>query len=469
MRKVLKAVPYSDRSKSDRRQLGGIESPGRPLPARTRGLMESRFEHDFGKVRIHADSQATRSGMGSHAAAYTVGSQIVFAAGQYTPETPTGQRLLAHELAHVVQQSTVQTRADGDQMPAHRRNSFETEADRAANRIHAGLEATGLSRLSAPAIQCSDGTTTTTTLPVWLNGISVGPNVQGEIYEIDLETHGPSWVGPYDQLVRFLDTQGISAEFQAHHIVGGEHLTDVNSSYTYSKAPAVALATKYHQQVISSAISKEQKLFFGGRQTQSYGRPIGVTSDELVAFYSNVYTEYTREPKLSKIAENVIRTAPPASPPPTAPAKTPTSPKTKAPSPSSSKGPAIGGAAVLGVQVAGQILGSLANKRQREKAEEALLALSPKMEAAMAESPEMGVLIMMHFAKIDPLLVDPSAHGMIVEEFLYADYLLAANLESARELYEAMAFAGAVGRVYITYLQWWPSATSSENPYSWVD
>jgi hypothetical protein len=66
--------------------------------------MEPRFGHDFGDVRVHADERAAESAQALSALAYTVGSNIVFSRGQYTPGTLTGKRLLAHELAHVEQQ-----------------------------------------------------------------------------------------------------------------------------------------------------------------------------------------------------------------------------------------------------------------------------------------------------------------------------------------------------------------------------
>jgi hypothetical protein len=66
--------------------------------------MEPRFGHDFGKVRVHADAQAAKSAEEVNALAYTAGSHVVFGAGGYRPEGDGGKRLLAHELAHVVQQ-----------------------------------------------------------------------------------------------------------------------------------------------------------------------------------------------------------------------------------------------------------------------------------------------------------------------------------------------------------------------------
>ena len=66
--------------------------------------MSEHFEFDFASVRIHDDSRASESARAVGALAYTVGSDIVFAAGNYSPTSASGARLLAHELAHVVQQ-----------------------------------------------------------------------------------------------------------------------------------------------------------------------------------------------------------------------------------------------------------------------------------------------------------------------------------------------------------------------------
>ncbi|HUF60490.1 MAG TPA: DUF4157 domain-containing protein [Verrucomicrobiales bacterium] len=79
-------------------------SPGQPLDAVTREFMESRFDHDFGRVRVHTGPQAAASASAVQARAYTVGSSVVFGADQYRPETESGRSLLAHELTHVAQQ-----------------------------------------------------------------------------------------------------------------------------------------------------------------------------------------------------------------------------------------------------------------------------------------------------------------------------------------------------------------------------
>ena len=67
-------------------------------------MMEARFGQDFTGVRVHADGKSARSAVAVGARAYTVGRDVVFGPGEYAPGTETGNRLLAHELAHVVQQ-----------------------------------------------------------------------------------------------------------------------------------------------------------------------------------------------------------------------------------------------------------------------------------------------------------------------------------------------------------------------------
>jgi hypothetical protein len=82
----------------------GLKSPSQPLDPETRAIMEPRFGEDFSGVRVHADSQAAKSASAVNALAYTLGQDVVFGAGRYQPRTVSGQRLLAHELAHTVQQ-----------------------------------------------------------------------------------------------------------------------------------------------------------------------------------------------------------------------------------------------------------------------------------------------------------------------------------------------------------------------------
>jgi hypothetical protein len=81
-----------------------LRSTGAPLDAGTRSEMEPRFGHSFADVRVHADARAGESARAVGAHAYAVGRDVVFGAGRYAPGSAEGRRLIAHELAHVVQQ-----------------------------------------------------------------------------------------------------------------------------------------------------------------------------------------------------------------------------------------------------------------------------------------------------------------------------------------------------------------------------
>ncbi len=82
-----------------------LRAPGQPLDAATRGFMEPRFGQDFSGVRVHTDAAAAQSARDVNANAYTVGQNMVFGTGRFAPGTDEGQRVIAHELTHVVQQA----------------------------------------------------------------------------------------------------------------------------------------------------------------------------------------------------------------------------------------------------------------------------------------------------------------------------------------------------------------------------
>jgi len=84
--------------------IDSVLSGGQPLPESVRTYFEPRFGYDFNQVRIHTEPRAAESTRAMHAQAYTLGHNIVFGNGHYSPETSAGKHLLAHELAHVIQQ-----------------------------------------------------------------------------------------------------------------------------------------------------------------------------------------------------------------------------------------------------------------------------------------------------------------------------------------------------------------------------
>lgn len=124
--------------------------PGQPLDAATRAFFEPHFGHSFSQVRVHTDAKAAESARAVNALAYTVGQSIVFGTGQYAPETAAGQRLLAHELMHVVQQAPQATSPIGPLVLSNPGDAAETEADATTSKITSGEPSNGtLQRVSS--------------------------------------------------------------------------------------------------------------------------------------------------------------------------------------------------------------------------------------------------------------------------------------------------------------------------------
>jgi len=128
-----------------------LRDAGRPLDTATRSSFESGFGQDFSRIRVHDDAHAHDSARALDARAYAAGDHIVFGAGQYQPDTPAGRGLIAHELAHTVQQAGLALKADGP-LPAGSDARLETEADNAAADVLSGRGAPALSRASRPAV-----------------------------------------------------------------------------------------------------------------------------------------------------------------------------------------------------------------------------------------------------------------------------------------------------------------------------
>jgi hypothetical protein len=135
---------------------------GRPLEGATRSRMEQGFGFDFGRVRIHDDPAGARAARDVGARAFTLGSDIGFAAGEFRPGTPAGDALLAHELAHTLQQTNGGV---GGGVPVGRKPDAyapqtdpapERDADQAAIDVVSNLYARGAPR-RRPSIQRSSG------------------------------------------------------------------------------------------------------------------------------------------------------------------------------------------------------------------------------------------------------------------------------------------------------------------------
>ena len=109
-----------------------VRSPGLPLDAATRAFFEPRFRYDFSQVRVHADDYAKESARAINALAYTSGQHLVFGENRYPPSESSSRHLIAHELAHFVQQRFTAN------SPALQRQDAEKTTTRAQYHGHEG-------------------------------------------------------------------------------------------------------------------------------------------------------------------------------------------------------------------------------------------------------------------------------------------------------------------------------------------
>lgn len=113
---------------------------GKPLAAGVRGQMESAFDADFGSVRVHEGADASALARDVSATAFTHGEHIYLGSGAQGAHTEAGQRLLAHELTHVVQaRSTPAPASGGAPVIGRADDPSEVEADRVAGGVIAAL------------------------------------------------------------------------------------------------------------------------------------------------------------------------------------------------------------------------------------------------------------------------------------------------------------------------------------------
>jgi hypothetical protein len=120
------------------REIAGRKKPpdelvsGRPLTGSVKSRMESAFGHDFSRVRVYADAKAAEVCSSLDARAFAYGSDIAFGKGEYKPGTLAGDFLLAHELAHVMQQEQAGTLPGSLQQGEAAHGALEQDADLSA-------------------------------------------------------------------------------------------------------------------------------------------------------------------------------------------------------------------------------------------------------------------------------------------------------------------------------------------------
>jgi hypothetical protein len=138
-------------------QTGGV-----PLPAATRATMQERFGgRDFSSIRVHSGPSADALARSMHAEAFTVGNDIFFAGNRYDPSSASGQRLLAHELTHVAQQSHAGATVSQPKLEIGAADSAaEIEADRIAQAVTSGGVAGPIGSFPGATIRRADGAST---------------------------------------------------------------------------------------------------------------------------------------------------------------------------------------------------------------------------------------------------------------------------------------------------------------------
>lgn len=115
-----------------------LRSSGQQIDTGNRQGFESSFGTSFANVRVHTDARAAESAEAVNAQAYTVGQHIVFGAGQYAPGTASGRHLIAHELAHTMQQGSESVVSSSPIGIAAANTAAEAEASRAADQFSTG-------------------------------------------------------------------------------------------------------------------------------------------------------------------------------------------------------------------------------------------------------------------------------------------------------------------------------------------
>src|SRR3954452_25273072 len=221
-----------------------LNSPGKPLDPATRAFFEPRFAYDFSAVRVHTDAQANESARLIDSLAYSAGTDVVFRSDSYAPATAAGQKLLAHELTHVVQQR--QATAGGPFSLGTPDDAAEEQAERAADDPTSALHAAsrGGTADSTPVVRRWPGPVAPPrpTPPEWLGPLrNRATHLIGDVWEVQITGLGRVPVGPYDQLRDYLaafnQNRPAGAEvMESAHIIGGEHMRDLGWTMPYDKA-----------------------------------------------------------------------------------------------------------------------------------------------------------------------------------------------------------------------------------------
>lgn len=179
---------------------------GTPLETSVRSRMESAFQHDFSAVRVHSGNAADRLTQRFQARAFTLGQHLAFAQQEYRPGTALGDALLAHELAHVVQQQASSATGSESEPLAMPAPALEADADQAAAEALAYLSGSAKGG-PGPAARARTHLTSSLRLARCNQG---GPRQVPKSLRHVSTTHNPDATWSYLTLVTYevLDTSG---------------------------------------------------------------------------------------------------------------------------------------------------------------------------------------------------------------------------------------------------------------------
>ncbi len=183
-----------------------LASSGTPMQPVLRQDMEQRFGHDFSNVRIHTGHAAEQSTRDVNAHAYTVGHNIVFGSGQFSPASNTGSHLLAHELSHTIQQGTSASLINQSAVnePSTRNSNLQRTTNPVLQRTCADLD-------PRPAISCQIGTSTSgssgTSILFGVNGAALSPAAKATIKSVITAWHTGGATGVL-RIQGFASTEG---------------------------------------------------------------------------------------------------------------------------------------------------------------------------------------------------------------------------------------------------------------------
>lgn len=197
-----------------------INSGGQQLDAGTRNFMESRFGYDFGNVLIHNNALAYQSSKDINALSYTHGNHVVFAEGQYQPNTNRGKQLLAHELTHVIQQ--------GDVIRPYRTSPSKDKTKDKKKSFNFGKNDTAL------LIEDSFDTTTDMETKPWIELITVSLQ-----FQMTDKNGYDTWVG--EAQVKYYDNGVKLSDFSFPVTAGSEELgmSDEGKNFTVTRIEGI--------------------------------------------------------------------------------------------------------------------------------------------------------------------------------------------------------------------------------------